>query len=59
MDVELKNISLNDFVDILYNIQRQSSSLKVSNLTINTKLGRSESINVKFRISTYEFKQVG
>lgn len=58
VDVELKNVSLNDLVDILYNIQRQSSSLKVSNLIINTRLGRSESINAKFRISTYELKQV-
>ena len=58
VDVELNKLSLADLVDILYKIQNKSS-LKVSNLNISTKFDKSESMNVKLRVSTYEFKQVG
>jgi len=58
VDVELNKLSLADLVDILYKIQNKSS-LKVSNLNISTKFGKSASMNVKLRVSTYEFKQVG
>ena len=57
VDVELNNISLSNLVDILYKLQNKPS-LKVSNVSISTKLGKSDSINVKLRVSTYEFKQV-
>lgn len=59
IDVELKNLSLKDLVDILYKIQNAPSFLKVSNLNINTKFDRSDSMTVKLRVSTFEFKEVG
>lgn len=57
VDVELNKISLSNLVDILYKLQNKPS-LKVSNVNISTKLGKSDSMNVKLRVSTYEFKQV-
>ena len=57
VDVELNKISLSNLVDILYKLQNKPL-LKVSNVSISTKLGKSDSINVKLRVSTYEFKQV-
>jgi len=57
VDVELNKISLSNLVDILYKLQNKPS-LKVSNVSISTKLGKSDSMNVKLRVSTYEFKQV-
>lgn len=58
VDVELKRISLEDLVDILYKIQTKQSFLKVSNLSITTKVKNPESVNVKLRVSTFEIKQV-
>lgn len=57
VDVELNRITLNDLVDILYKLQNRPS-LKVSNLNISTRINKSESMKVKLRVSTYEFKQV-
>ena len=58
VDVELKKVSLEDLVDILYKIQTKQSFLKVSNLNITTKVKQADSLNVKLRVSTFEFKQV-
>lgn len=57
VDVELDRISLETLVDVLYKIQNRPS-LKVSNLNISTKFDKSNSMKVKLRVSTYEFKQV-
>jgi type II secretory pathway component PulM len=57
VDVELNKISLSNLVDILYKFQNKTS-LKVSNVSISTKVGKSDSMNVKLRVSTYDFKQV-
>ncbi len=57
VDVELYKISLNTLIDILYRLQNKPS-LKVSNLNISTKFYKSNSMKVKLRVSTYEFKQV-
>ncbi len=57
VDVELSKISLDDLVDVLYKLQNRPS-LKVSNLNISTKFNKAESMKVKLRVSTYEFKQV-
>ena len=57
VDIELNRISLNTLVDVLYNLQNRPS-LKVSNLNISTKFDKSNSMKVKLRVSTYEFKQV-
>ncbi|HML94846.1 MAG TPA: type 4a pilus biogenesis protein PilO [Thermodesulfobacteriota bacterium] len=58
IDVELKNISLKDLVDVLYKIQNAPSFLKVSNLNLSTKFDRSDSLTVKLRVSTFRFKEV-
>ncbi len=58
IDVELKNISLKDLVDVLYKIQNAPSFLKVSNLNLSTKFDRSDSMTVKLRVSTFRFKEV-
>ncbi|HVY54667.1 MAG TPA: hypothetical protein VHC46_02830, partial [Thermodesulfobacteriota bacterium] len=59
IDVELKDLSLKDFIDILYKIQNTKSFLKVSNLSISTKFNKSDSMTVKLRVSTFEFKELG
>lgn len=58
VDVELKKITLKDLVDILYKVQTKQSFLKVSNLNITMKFNKADSINVKLRVSTFEFEQV-
>lgn len=58
IDVELKNISLKDLVDVLYKIQNAPSFLKVSNLNLSTRFDRSDSLTVKLRVSTFRFKEV-
>ncbi|MEM7009312.1 MAG: type II secretion system protein GspM [Thermodesulfobacteriota bacterium] len=57
VDVELSKISLETLVDILYTLQNRPS-LKVGNLNITTKFDKANSMKVKLRVSTYEFKQV-
>ena len=57
VDVEMDKITLSNLVDILYKLQNKPS-LKVSNLNITTKYDKSESMRVKLRVSTYEFKQM-
>lgn len=57
VDVELDKISLDNLVDILYKLQNKPS-LRVSNLNISTKFDKAESMKVKLRVSTYEFKEV-
>jgi type II secretory pathway component PulM len=59
IDVELKELSLKDLVDILYKIQSTPSFLKVSNLNISTKFNKSDSMTVKLRVSTFEFRELG
>lgn len=59
IDVELKDLSLKDLVDILYKIQNAPAFLKVSNLNISTKSSKSDSMTVKLRVSTFEFKELG
>jgi hypothetical protein len=59
IDVELKDLSLKDLVDILYKLQNTPSFLKVSNLNISTKFNKLDSMTVKLRVSTFEFKEIG
>lgn len=59
IDVELKDLSLKDLIDILYKIQNTKSFLKVSNLNISTKVNKSDSMTVKLRVSTFEFRELG
>lgn len=57
VDVELNKLSLDNLVDILYKLQNKPS-LRVSNLNISTKFDKADSMKVKLRVSTYEFKEV-
>lgn len=59
IDVELKDLSLKDLIDILYKLQNTPSFLKVSNLNISTKFNKSDSMTVKLRVSTFEFRELG
>ena len=59
IDVELKDLSLSNLIDILYKIQNTKSFLKVSNLNISTKFNKADSMSVKLRVSTFEFKELG
>lgn len=59
IDVELKDLSLKDLIDILYKLQNTKSFLKVSNLDISTKFNKSDSMTVKLRVSTFEFRELG
>lgn len=59
IDVELKDLSLKDLVDILYKLQNSPSFLKVSNLNISTKFNKSDSMTVKLRVSTFKFRELG
>jgi len=57
VDLELDKISLDNLVEILYKLQNKPS-LRVSNLNISTKFDKADSMKVKLRVSTYEFKEV-
>ena len=57
VDVELNKLSLDNLVEILYKFQNKTS-LIISDLNISTKYDKSNSMTVKLRLSTFEFKQV-
>jgi len=57
VDVELNKLSLDNLVDILYKLQNKPS-LRVSNLNISTRFDKADSMKVKLRVSTYEFKEM-
>lgn len=58
VDVEIKNVPLNKMIDILYSVQARPSNLKISGLRMKTRFDNSNSIDVYFRVSTFEFKEV-
>jgi len=58
VDVEIKNVPLNKMIDILYSVQTRPSNLKISGLRMKTRFDNSNSIDVYFRVSTFEFKEV-
>lgn len=58
VDVEIKNVPLNKMIDILYSVQTTPSNLKISGLRMKTRFDNSNSIDVYFRVSTFEFKEV-
>lgn len=58
VDVDIKNLPLNKMIDILYSVQTRPSNLKISGLRMKTKFDNSNSIDVYFRVSTFEFKEV-
>jgi len=58
VDVEIKNVPLNKMIDILYSVQTRPSNLKISGLRMRTRFDNSNSIDVYFRVSTFEFKEV-
>ena len=58
VDIELKKLSLNKAVDVLYKIQTNPSFLKVSKLRIRTRFDNPALMDASFRVSTFKFKQV-
>jgi len=58
VNVDVKRVSLKNFVDVLYDIQAKSSFLKVSDLRIRTKFDNPDLMDVTMRISTFDFKKV-
>jgi len=58
VNVDVKRVSLKNFVDVLYDIQAKSSLLKVSDLRIRTKFDNPDLMDVTMRISTFNFKKV-
>ncbi len=58
VDVDLKQVSLRDLLDILYKLQSRQAFLKVSNLRIKTKFDKPDLMNVSLRISSFKFNRV-
>ncbi|NIP30001.1 MAG: hypothetical protein GTO02_07265 [Candidatus Dadabacteria bacterium] len=58
VQVDIKKITLQKAIDVLYSIQSRDSFLKVSNLKLKTKFGKENLLDMSFRLSTFEFKRV-
>jgi type II secretory pathway component PulM len=58
VDVEIKNVPLDKMINILYAVQSRPSNLKISGLRLRTRFDNSNSIDIYFRVSTFEFKEV-
>ena len=58
VDVDIKNVPLNKMIDILYNVQTRPSNLKIGGLRLKTRFDNSNSVDVYFRVSAFEFKEV-
>lgn len=57
VDVEIRGISLEKAVDVLYKIQSTPAFLKLSNLRLRTRFNDPSLMDVSFRISTFKFNQ--
>lgn len=58
VDVDIKKLSLNKAVDLLYKIQTNPNFLKVSKFRIRTRFDNPNLLDASFRVSTFKFKQV-
>ena len=58
VDVEINSVPLDKMVDLLYEIQARPSNLKISGLRMKTRFDNSNAIDMYFRVSTFEFKEV-
>jgi len=59
VDVTIKQIPLGKVIDVLYAFQSKTSYLKVKGLRVRTRFDSSNSVDLSFRVSTFEFKDVG
>lgn len=61
VDVTIKQIPLGKMIDVLYAFQSKSktSYLKVKGLRVRTRFDSSNSVDLFFMVSTFEFKDVG
>lgn len=58
VQVDIKRITIQKFIDVLYTIQNRKSFLKVSDLKLKSKFDKENQLDVSFRLSTFEFNQV-
>src|SRR3990172_7182045 len=59
-DVNLKTSESEDFFEEKsIDVELKDLLLKVSNLNISTKFNKSDSMTVKLRVSTFEFRELG
>jgi len=59
VDVTIKQIPLGKVIDVLYAFQSKTSYLKVKGLRVRTRFDSSNSVDLLFMVSTFEFKDVG
>ena len=59
VDVTIKQIPLGKMIDVLYAFQSKTSYLKVKGLRVRTRFDSSNSVDLFFMVSTFEFKDVG
>ncbi|NIP38170.1 MAG: hypothetical protein GWO07_04140 [Candidatus Dadabacteria bacterium] len=59
VEVQIKKIPLEKMIDVLYALQSKNTNLKVRGLKIRTLFDNRNSIDLIFRVSTFEFKEVG
>lgn len=59
VDVSIKKIPLNKMIDVLYAFQSKPSYLKVKGLRVKTRFDNTNSIDLFFMVSTFEFKDLG
>jgi hypothetical protein len=61
VDVTIKQIPLGKMIDVLYAFQSKSktSYLKVKGLRVRTRFDSSNSVDLFFMVSTFEFKDIG
>jgi len=59
VDVTIKHIPLGKMIDVLYAFQSKTSYLKVKGLRVRTRFDSSNSVDLLFMVSTFEFKDVG
>ncbi|MGQ0793697.1 MAG: hypothetical protein ACT4NX_06345 [Deltaproteobacteria bacterium] len=57
VDVEIRRVSLDRAVGVLYKIQSKPTFLKLSKFSIRTRFDNPNLVDVSFRISAFEFKQ--
>ena len=58
VDVDIKKVSLDRMVDILYGFQTMPTFVKVSKLRPQTRFNDPDLMDVSFRVSTFKFNQV-
>jgi hypothetical protein len=57
VDVEIRGVSLEKAVDVLYKIQSTPAFLKLSNLRLRTRFNDPSLMDVSFRVSTFKLNQ--